>query len=213
MISILFHKGKIFWPWGAILPDVNLELIGEEEITYNKEMREGDHKICCLVAYIHKATYQIIKFEYTYDFEKIWKNKGDDIIMKVTGDEELMDFFDPMSPSKHNPFIPELKTLSIDLLQLLGHPKEHAKDWITEGRRRSTFSKIGFVAIQQVLYAAFTVMKERMKNFNDWPKLPKHDEESLAAFREDLHSFIAELKYDEVDLHSMTIGDLFAMGR
>ena len=44
MISILLHKGKIFWPWGAVLPDVNLELIGEEEITYNKEMREGDYE-------------------------------------------------------------------------------------------------------------------------------------------------------------------------
>ena len=133
MISILFDKNMIFWPWGAVLPDMNLEKIGEEEITYNKEMWEGDHKICCLIAYIHKATYQIIKFEYTYDFEKLWNNKGDDIIMKVTGDDDLMDVFDPMSPNKHHPFIPELKTLSIDLLQLLGHPKEHAKDWITVG--------------------------------------------------------------------------------
>ena len=56
-------------------------------------------------------------------------------------------------------------------------------------------------------------MKEGMKNVKDWPKLPKHDEDSLAAFREDLHAFIDGLKYDEVDLHSMTIGDLFAMGR
>ena len=53
-----------------------------------------------------------------------------------------------------------------------------------------------------MLYAAFTVMKEGMKNFNDCPKLPKHDEDSLAAFREDLHTFIDELKYDEVDLHA-----------
>ena len=65
-----------------------------------------------------------------------------------------------------------------------------------------------------MFYAAFTVMKEGMKSVKDRPgELPKHDEDSLSSFRADLHTFIDGLKYDEIYLHSMTIGDLLAMGR
>ena len=216
MLSILSHNNMIFWPWGVLLNHLNLEKIGQGLITDDKKMWEGDHKMCCLVAYIHRATYQVIKFEYTYDFERLWNNKGDDLIVKITGDDDLMDVLDPMSPNEYNPFIPELKALSIDLLQLLGHPKEYAENWITKGNEseRTSFSIVGLEAIRQVFYAAFTVMKEGMKSVKDRPgELPKHDEESLSSFRADLHTFIDGLKYDEIDLHSMTIGDLLAMGR
>ena len=214
MIVLLQDKGMVLWPFSPNLRYINLDKFAEMYI--EDEKSTPDTKLRVLVAHIHHATYQIIKFEYTYDFERVWNDKPDDILIaKVIGDDELITALDTLSRDEYGSFIPEFKNLSIDLLQLLGHPKEHAENWITEGNEttQTSFSELGLETIRQVLYATFTVLQDGISGIKGNPDLPKHDEDSLAAFREDLHTFIGELKYDEVDLHSMTIGDLLAMGR
>ena len=217
MLAILLKHGYIFWPWTTLMHNFKLDGIGEGVIENGKAMWGEDCKIRCLIAYMHRDTYQIVKIEHTDDFERVWESKDEDFIpIQITGDETLMDVLEQNGPNQeHRPFIPECKSLSIDLLELLGHSKDFSENWITEGNESETtgFHELGMEAIRQALYAAFVVMKEGMEGLKDRPaNIPKYDKDSLDKFRSDLRVFIDGLDYTQRDLSELTIDD-FISGR
>ena len=162
-----------------------------------------------VVAHIDPKTYRVLGIDYTKDYEMMWNNRAakKTLPIVIIGASGIMDRLDKTSPNPYAPYMPELKDLSINLLMLLGHPRDIAERWIGEDSEGETvYAQIGLEAILQTLYATFTVLADgEGKDENDRPDLPKYDNEPLDQFRSDLRAFISDLNYVHRDL---TIGDL-----
>ena len=128
MVAALAEDGwSMTWPWPKFLT-VNREFVtdmNDQTIEYSKEvMGRDDWRISAVVAHVNPETYKVIKFEFTEDFEIMWEGSKANKLslpLKVIADFDIMDRLNMDSPEYSAPLTAKLKTLSADLLSLIGH--------------------------------------------------------------------------------------------
>ena len=209
----LLGRNEIFWPWSHYISHVETAQNGlvDAHIQESKENYGDEYKICEVVAHYEPDTDRVLGIGLTDDYEAMWKTMDPEksFPVYITGANSIMRELIRLPDSEYSDvsFTPEFKTLSVDLLVLIGHPRVEAENRLQEeSEEMMYFSHNGILAILSSVYSAFIVLYEESSSMNgDKPTPPNYDDEPLDEFRSELLAFIDDLDFIYDD---MTIDDM-----